>query len=112
LPYNVSEVAQKVAYQALKNPGKAKSYVAEILEDRGALVKSLESMAFIKKVYPTDSNQVLIKLDNPVELYKYLIKKGIVVRDRSKVPLCEGCLRVTVGTKKENEVLLEAMMSF
>ena len=63
-------------------------------------------------IYPSDANFILVKTLNPKDIYQFFVDKGIIVRDRSKVELCEGCLRITIGTPQENELLMEAFQSF
>ena len=67
---------------------------------------------FIEKIYPSEANFLLVKTKEPQLIYKHLVKEGIIVRDRSNVPLCKDCLRITVGTKKENDLLLEKLKTF
>ena len=69
-------------------------------------------MQIVKHVYPSDANFILIKVDDAKTLYNYLVNEQIVVRDRSKVELCEGCIRITVGTEEENDTLLNALKKF
>ena len=71
-----------------------------------------KSFSLVRKVFPSDANFLLVKVDDPQALYGFLMKKGIIVRDRSTVPLCEGCLRITVGTPEENRALLNALKSY
>ena len=109
LPYNVSTATQDIALEALRNQQRVANYVSIILRNRTDLINALQSIKGINKVYPSDSNQVLIRVDDPSGVYHGLIKKGIVVRDRSNVVLCAGCLRITVGTVAENNQLLEQL---
>ena len=74
--------------------------------------KELSTFSIIEKIYHSDSNFLLVKTQNPTRIYNHLVKEGIIVRDRSRVPLCEGCLRITIGTKKENDLLLEKLKTF
>ncbi len=72
----------------------------------------LKKLAFVQQVYPSDANFVLVKTDCPKEIYNFLVSKKIIIRDRSSVSLCEGCLRITIGSPAENSLLLEAMRMF
>jgi histidinol-phosphate aminotransferase len=83
--------------------------VKEILDERDALKLKLQDIAGVKKVYPTDANFILVKINNAKSIYQKLIEKGIVVRDRSNIKLCDDCLRITVGTKEENKVLIKTL---
>jgi histidinol-phosphate aminotransferase len=79
---------------------------------REAMAEVLEQMAVVKKVYPSDANFLLVQVDDARGIYDYLLTKGIVVRDRSKVVLCEDCLRITVGTEAENTRLVDALADY
>jgi histidinol-phosphate aminotransferase len=83
--------------------------VNAILEEREKLRTRLEALTFVERVYPSDANFLLVRMSDPEKVYHYLMEKGIIVRDRSRVPLCQGCLRITVGTEDENQVLCEAL---
>ncbi|WP_300565523.1 aminotransferase class I/II-fold pyridoxal phosphate-dependent enzyme, partial [Flavobacterium sp.] len=80
-----------------------------IFIERKKMMLLLSSISFVKKVFPTDSNFILFKVDDAQKRYNQLIEKGIVVRNRSNQELCENCLRVTIGTQKENEKLIEVL---
>jgi histidinol-phosphate aminotransferase len=79
---------------------------------REALVEVFESMPTVEKVYPSDANFILVKIAEARKIYEFLLTKGIVVRDRSSVQLCEDCLRITIGTEKENTDLIDAMQDW
>jgi histidinol-phosphate aminotransferase len=111
-PYNVNIQTQELALDALANAYKKDIWVDEILRERDRLVKSLRALKHVDKVYPTDSNFILIRIRDASSVYQYLMDKKIVVRDRSKVTLCYSCLRITVGTPEENERLINALQSF
>lgn len=108
-PYNISELTQKAALLAFKHRDKVKEAVATILRERSRLEDNLTRYDFVEEVYPSDANFILVKVTEPNRLYDFLVTRGIIVRNRSTVPLCEGCLRFTVGQPKENDNLLEAM---
>ncbi|UMB61287.1 histidinol-phosphate transaminase [Lutibacter sp. A80] len=108
-PYNINELTQKKALKKLLNKNKVQHEIEKILEQRSKLIEKLSSISFIKKIYPTDANFVLVKVDNAVKRYNQLIEKGIVIRNRTTQPLCENTLRLTVGTKSENKKLIEAL---
>jgi histidinol-phosphate aminotransferase len=108
-PYNVNELTQRMALTALKNADKTKATIVEILSEREKLATILRGLEFVKKVYPTDANFLLVKVLQPNELYNWLAMNGVVVRNRNNVVLCEGCLRITVGTAEENVTLVQAM---
>ena len=108
-PYNVNELTQQRAAKILLYTEGLKREVNVILEEREQLIKSLESISFIEKIYPTNANFILVKVDNANKRYAELIKHGIVVRNRTTQPLCENCLRLTVGTSNENRKLIYAL---
>lgn len=111
-PYNVNIVSQQMALTALNNVERVNSWIRTIVTERGKLSKELEKFSFVKKVYPSEANFFLVKVEEPVQLYNYLVKNQIVVRDRSKVALCEGCLRITIGTEDENKKLLNVLNAY
>ncbi len=108
-PYNVNELTQQRALKRISTKNKVKKEIETILEQREKLIAKLKLISFIEKVYPTDANFVLIKVDDASKRYSQLIKKGIVIRNRSTLPLCNNTLRLTVGTKSENMKLLNAL---
>jgi len=111
-PYNVNRITQEIALKAISNKHKKDKWVSDILAQREYLANKLSTMAFVKKIYPTDANFFLVKVDQPKNIYNYLVNKKIIVRDRSNVNLCEGCLRFTVGTPKENKILINALNKY
>jgi len=108
-PYNVNELTQQKALKRLLNKNKVQHEIVKILEQRKKLIEKLKLISFIEEIYPTDANFVLIKVDNAVGRYNDLLKKGIVIRNRTTQPLCENTLRLTVGTKSENMKLIKAL---
>lgn len=111
-PYNVGDLSQKMLMQALENKGKVKEMVALLKSERAKLLKELSSFPFIKDIAPSDANFLLVKTTSADRLYDFLISNNVVVRNRSKLPLCEGGLRITVGTPDENTKLLSLLKSF
>lgn len=108
-PYNISELTQKAALLAFKHRDKVRESVATILRERSRLEDNFQDYDFIEAVYPTDANFIMAKVAEPNRLYDYLVTRGIIVRNRSTVTLCEGCLRFTVGQPKENDSLIEGL---
>ena len=110
LPYNMNGMTQKYACEILSKYASQKDdYVEEILAERKKLIPELEKIPAVQKIYPSDANFLLVKIDNAHEVYKSLVQQGIIVRDRTKVFLCQDCLRITVGTAKENKMLIEKL---
>jgi histidinol-phosphate aminotransferase len=111
-PYNISEPVQELAVKALEEIGQVNDMIVTLVNERQNMVTSLLQNEEVVKVYPSDANFLLVKFKDAAGLYKYFVKQGIVVRDRSNVVLCEGCLRITVGTPQENQKLLGSLNSF
>lgn len=110
-PYNVNELTQRRALERLNDPEKIKSEIASIIEQREGLLKVLVGIKFVEKIYPTEANFILVKVDDANKRYNELIAKGIVIRNRTTQPLCDNCLRLTIGTELENTKLIEALKS-
>lgn len=110
-PYNVNELTQQRALERLANPNKIKEEINSIIKQREQLLKVLHEVNFVSKIYPTEANFILIKVDNANQRYDELIAKGIVIRNRTTQPLCENTLRLTIGTEEENKKLMETLQS-
>lgn len=111
-PYNINQATQELALQALEETGQVNDMIKEIVAMRDELANVFRRMPLVEQVYPSDANFLLVKVRNAKEVYEYLLELGIVVRDRSKVQLCEGCLRITIGTEAENTLLVDAMIEY
>jgi histidinol-phosphate aminotransferase len=111
-PYNINMLTMETALRSLKNSAGPQKWIEAILQQRSLLEKELLSFSFVSRVFPSDANFILVKVDNPRDLYQTLAGQKIIVRDRSGMSLCEGCLRITVGTADENARLLEAMKAY
>ena len=83
-----------------------------MVTERESLAEKLMELTLVEKIYPSDANFLLVKVNDADGIYQFLLDKGIVVRNRSKVTHCEGCLRITVGTKSENNLLIDALKQF
>lgn len=108
-PYNINELTQDSAIKRLLKVGEVKQEVINIIKERDLLLNELKEVSFVSEIYPTDCNFVLVKVDDATKRYNQLIEKGIVTRNRTNQPLCENCLRFTIGTKEENKKLIEAL---
>ena len=108
-PYNVNLLTEKKAIENISSTYLNNSQIKETILERNKLEKKLENFPFVKKVYPSDSNFLLVKVSNANNLYKYLLDNGIVVRNRSQIKGCEECLRITVGTPKQNNLLINVL---
>jgi len=111
-PYNINQASQELALQALDKVAEVNEMIREIVEERRVLEKELMQIDLVQTIFESDANFLLVRVTQPREIYQYLLNKGIVVRDRSRVELCEGCLRITVGTPHENKLLLQALAAF
>lgn len=106
-PYNISEATMRIVKELLENP--VDDQVASIKEQRAVVMESLSRMRSVKRVYPSDANFLLVRFDDPDAVYNHLIGNGIIVRNRNRVKGCEGCLRITIGLKEENDKLLKSL---
>lgn len=111
-PYNINEATQRIALEGLKQVGKKEEMVETILAERKNLRGALNMLRCVEQVFPSDANFLLVKVAEPRKMYNYLVSKQLIVRDRSTVALCEGCLRITVGTRAENGALITAMKNY
>lgn len=111
-PYNINLASQDLALQALQHSTQVNEWILITVEERDALAQQLTAFSFVEKVYNSDANFLLVKVADANKLYQYLAGNEVVVRNRSKEPLCEGCLRITVGTPAENETLLNLLKKF
>ena len=108
-PYNVNALTQREALELLADPYEVDKWVRTILLERSRVVDAIKVLPICRKVYPTDANVVLVEVDDARKTYEYLVDRGIIVRNRNSVHLCNGCLRITIGTKTENQELLAAL---
>jgi histidinol-phosphate aminotransferase len=108
-PYNINIVTQELALQALEEVGQVNDMIKLLVDMRNALAQVIASMPHVIKVFPSDTNFILVKIPHARKLYEFLMSKGIIVRDRSALALCEDSLRITVGTEQENTLLVDAM---
>ena len=111
-PYNVNLLTQEKAKEIVKARFDVDRWIRMILEERERLMASFATLPITKKVYPTDANFFLARMTDASAIYHYLVNKGIIVRNRSKIVLCDDCLRVTIGTKSENTALLAALRNY
>ena len=111
-PYNVNVLTQKQALIALGNAKQVKDWIKILLSERTKLIENLKQFSFVQHIYPTDANFILVKVDDANKFYNYLVEKSIIVRNRNSVSLCLGCVRITIGTPNENQVLLNEVSKF
>ncbi|MDR2384331.1 MAG: histidinol-phosphate transaminase [Tannerella sp.] len=108
-PYNLNLLTQKIVFEQLDYEERKNKWVEMLLEQRTLLAEKLKNLPFVEKVFPSDANFLLVKMKDAISTYNYLVNNGIVVRNRSNVSLCIGCLRITVGTEDENRILINAL---
>ena len=109
-PYNINSATQKIALERISDLKVIDTQIKQIIQGRTKMNDYLQSLPFVRKVFPSEANFILV--DDPDDLYKYLLTRGIVVRDRNKQYRCEGCLRLTIGTTDEMESLAKALFSY
>jgi histidinol-phosphate aminotransferase len=111
-PYNINILSQRQVLLQINLAPQVKEWIALLMEQRKWLAESLAQLSYVIKIYPTDANFILIKVSDANSLYRYLVDCGIIVRNRSTVSLCEGCIRITVGSPEENKGLISTMKQF
>ena len=108
-PYNLNLLTQEAVLKQVEAVEQKNKWVETLLEERSKMIANLQNLPLVKHIYPTDANFVLAKVDDANKTYNYLVNKGIIVRNRNSVTLCQGCLRITIGTPQENQELLTAL---
>ncbi len=111
-PYNINELSQQLVLQALNNKAQVDLWVKEIISERERLIAELPQFSFVLKIYRSEANFILVKTTNAKGIYDYLVKNKIVIRNRSNVALCDNCLRISIGTKEENQLLIETLQKY
>jgi histidinol-phosphate aminotransferase len=111
-PYNINLSTQQLALEALEGINTVNNWVKVTVEQRDWLAEKLATLTFTETIYPSDANFILVKMKGAVAIYNYLASKGIIVRDRSRVVLCDDCLRITVGTPEENQQLINELKAY
>jgi histidinol-phosphate aminotransferase len=108
-PYNINQATQDLALAALQNIQQVNDWIKKTVLERERLSTALLTLPIVKRVYPSEANFILVEVTDALGTYDYLVDQGVIVRDRSKVSLCENCLRITVGTNQENDELLQLL---
>ena len=111
-PYNVNQLTQEQALEALKDPFEVDKWVKLLLEERSRMIDAFKLLPICERVFPTDANFFLAQMTDAVRIYNYLVDKGIIVRNRHRIQLCQNCLRITIGTKTENGELIAALRQY
>ncbi len=108
-PYNINILTQQKALELLADIQKKEEWVKSIIDERSLMIQKLFKLPFVQVVYPSDANFILVKMHDARGIYEHLTDQGIIVRDRSKITLCDDCLRITIGSPKENKKLRKAL---
>ena len=111
-PYNINQLTQEAGLEALEKLEQQEAWVNKILGQRAVIQQFLAGLEYVERIYPSDANFILVRVTDPNDLYRYLVEKKIIVRNRSNVLLCEGCLRISIGTPIENKKLFAAMLDY
>lgn len=111
-PYNINQATQELVLTALEEVGQINDMIRLLVDMREALTEVFASMPTVETVYPSDANFILVKIKEARAVYEFLLTKGIVLRDRSNVQLCNDCLRITVGSEQDNTLLVDAMQDW
>ena len=111
-PYNINLLTQQEALRMMQRHYEVQRWISTLLEERARLIQAFTQLPCCKKVFPTDANFFLTRVSNAKAIYDYLVDQGIIVRNRSNITRCEDCLRITVGTRPENDALLEALRKY
>jgi histidinol-phosphate aminotransferase len=111
-PYNINQSSQQLGLHALLNIKEVNTNTKNSVEQREWLSHELRKFKFVKKIFPSDANFILVKVDDADKLYHYLLLQRIIVRNRTKEPLCENCIRITVGIPEENKKLIKALENY
>ena len=108
-PYNLNLLTQKFVSEQLDFEGRKNEWVKMLIEQRAVFEKKLKEIPLVEKIYPSDANFLLVKVPDANDIYNKLVEKGIIIRNRNNISLCLGCLRITIGTAEENEILINAL---
>ncbi len=111
-PYNINRLTQEEAIKMMQKHYEVNRWVSSLLEERERLVKEFSKLNICLHIYPTDANFFLTRVTDAHRIYNYLVDKGIIVRNRSNVTLCKDCLRITIGTRPENDILIESLKAY
>ena len=111
-PYNVNQLTQQKALEVIKDKYEVEKWVTLLLQERGRLMEAFRQLPICKEVYPSDANFFLARMTDAQRIYDYLVDEGIIVRNRTRVQLCQNCLRITIGTRTENSELLGALRQY
>ena len=111
-PYNINEASQQLALEGLQNTQQVNEWIKTVVHQKEILVNALHQLSFVRHIYPTDANFILVKVHDAVAVYNYLAQEGIVIRNRTNELMCENCVRITIGTENENTLLIQTLNNY
>lgn len=111
-PYNINEASQQLALEGLQNTQQVNEWIKTVVHQKEVLINALHRMPFVRHIYPTDANFILVKVHDANAVYNYLAQEGIVIRNRTKELHCENCVRITIGTENENTLLIQTLNNY
>lgn len=111
-PYNINLLTQRYAAEMLDRYPQVEAWVDELVASRELLRQQLATLSVVRHIYPSDANFLLVRVDDAQRVYDFLVGRGIIVRNRNKITLCDNCLRITVGTGEEDSLLIDALQSY
>ncbi len=111
-PYNINEASQQLALEALQNTQLVNDWIKTVVIEKEKVITGLSKLLFVKHIYSSDANFILVKVSDADAVYNFLAAEGIVIRNRNKELMCENCLRITVGTENENEILINTLNNY
>jgi histidinol-phosphate aminotransferase len=111
-PYNINEASQQLALEALQNTQQVNDWIKTVVQEKEKLATALSRLPFVKHIYPSDANFILVKVTDADAVYGFLAQNEIVIRNRTKEIMCENCLRITIGTENENKLLIQTLSSY
>lgn len=111
-PYNINQLTQSYILELLDRKNEVQKWIEILLKERDNVIAQLKELEIVKYIYPSDANFILVRIDNANEIYNYLTTQGVIVRNRNNVSLCQNCLRITIGTSKENTEVIAALKKY
>lgn len=111
-PYNINQLTQSAALEQLKQKDRIAAWVREIISQREDMAKKLSAFPFCLRIFPSDANFILVRMTDASDVYNFLTDRGIIVRNRSRITLCDSSLRITIGTPEENQTLMSALAEY
>ena len=111
-PYNINEASQQLGLQAVQDTATVNNWIKQVVEEKEILIKEMQPLSFVEKIYSSDANFILVKVNDANKLYDYLSGNEVIVRNRSKDVHCENCLRITIGTPEENKTLIHLLKNY